>query len=666
MQRLTSLQRARYAVPVLRGHRISLPVERRTVRFGVFEVDLRAGELRKSGLRIKLQEKPFQILGALLERAGEIVTREELQKRLWPGDTFVDFDHSLGTAVGKLRQALGDSAQNPRFVETLGGRGYRFIAPVTASGQVFAARSGDDLAGGQARDADSVAAAPEKRPRGGPSKFWLGTGAAMVVAAVVVAVLSVSGWRDRVLNLDRPTAISSLAILPFENLTHDSNQEYYADGMTEELITDLGKIGALRVISRTSVMSYKGARKPLAQIARELNVDAVVEGSVLRSGQRVRITAQLVRANPEKHLWAESYERDARDVLALQADVAHDIAVEIRVKLTPQEQARMSSSRPVDPEAHEAYLRGVYFWNKRTEPDLEKSVEYFNSAIQKDPGYAVFYAGLAQAYNSIGVYGHLAPREIFPKARVVALKALALDDSLGEAHAALGFYKSVYDWDQPGADIEFRRAIELNPGYTFAHIWRGEVLSLMEQHAEARAELDRARELDPTSLIASDQRGWVLYMARDYDEAIAQIQKTLELEPRFAHAHCWLGKAYLQKGMVLEGLAQLQESASLPGGDSPLFLPWLGYAYALSGNRAEAYKVIDAIKSQERKGFGSPSGMAAIYCGLGETNQALDWLEKACQERDPMLPNIQVEPAFDPLRSNTHFQDLVRRSTLTP
>jgi TolB-like protein/DNA-binding winged helix-turn-helix (wHTH) protein/Tfp pilus assembly protein PilF len=645
---------------------INFAAERRTISFGVFEVDLRSGELRKNGSRVKLQEKPFQILAVLLDRPGELVTREELQKRLWPADTIVDFDHSLGTAIGKLRQALGDSAHNPRFVETLGGRGYRFIAPVADSLETPNPPNMRPVASYPMPAAETTEAVSRKGARR-PGKVWpIGAAAAVLTLVATLIVLNVGGWRDQILPTSRPADIRSLAVLPFENLSHDLDQEYFADGMTDELITNLGKIGALRVISRTSVMSYKGTRKPLAQIARDLNVDGVVEGTVLRSGERVRITAQLIRVNPERHLWAESYERDLRDVLALQEDVVHDIAREVRIKLTPQERALLSNGRPVNPEAQEAYLRGVYFWNKRTTQGFEKSIEYFNQAIRKEPSYALAYAGLANAYNMLGAYGYSVPREIYPKAHVAALKALALDDTSGEAHAALGLYKSVYEWDQPGADRELRRAIELDPGYAFAHIWRGEGLSIMERHWEAVAELDRARELDPTSLMVSDQRGWVLYMARRYDDAIEQIRKTVELEPRFAHAHCWLGKVYLQKGMVQGGLAELKDAASLPGGDSQLYAPWLGYAYALSGKRAEALKVVETMKAQEQKSHTSPFGIAVIYCGLEQKGQALAWLEKAYQERDPHLPEAKIEPAFDPLRSDAHFQHLVGRSSLPP
>jgi TolB-like protein/DNA-binding winged helix-turn-helix (wHTH) protein/Tfp pilus assembly protein PilF len=650
------------------------------IRFGVFELDLQSGELRKSGLRIKLQEQPFQVLAALLERPGEVVGKEELRKRLWADDTFVDFDHGLGSAINRLREALGDSADNPRFVETLSRRGYRFIAHVDVGSGLAAPvvapkghlRSGETAApqgdlqalppatwggNGAPVGADASLGVGARKPAR-PSPWPLRLAAMLAMLLVGLAV----GWFvwHRAWPPSAQAArsrISSLAVLPLENLSRDPEQEYFADGMTDELITNLAKVSALRVISRTSAMQYKDTKKPLPQIARELNVDAVVEGTVLRSGSRVRITAQLVHAAEDRHLWAETYERDLRDALALQGEVARDIANRIQVKLTPQERAGLSSARPVNPEAHEAYLRGVYFWNKRTQQDLEKSIEYFNQATQRDPGYALPYAGLANAYNSLGGYGHSIPREMYPKALAAALKALALDDTLGEAHAALGFYKAQYEWDHPGADREFQRAIELNPGYAFAHVWRADqVLSKLERHTEALAELDRARELDPTSLNVSDQRGWVLYMARRYDEAIGQFRKTLELEPRFAHAHCWLGKAYLQKGMLREGLAELQEAASLPGGDSPLFRPWLGYGYARCGKRAEASNIIETLKAQAYSSW----GIAAIYCGLGQEDQALAWLERAYQERDPRLPYANIEPAFDPLRSDAHFKDLMR------
>jgi TolB-like protein/DNA-binding winged helix-turn-helix (wHTH) protein/predicted Zn-dependent protease len=666
---------------------------RRVAQFGPFEVDLQAGQLRKNGRKVKLQDQPFQILACLLEHAGQVVTREELRQKLWPADTFTDFDHGLNNAINRLREALCDSADKPRYIETLPRRGYCFIAPLDIGSGPAPPRippEGKLPSGGTTTAPQKhpqvipqpipashgtpfgaatslVGAIPEQPPR----RTWGRRLAAMLAILLVGLALGWFVWHQtsRHRGVASTGHVGSLAVLPLENLSGDKEQDYFADGMTDELITNLGKISALRVISRTSVMQYQGAKKPLPEIARELNVDALLEGTVLRSGERVRITAQLVGVNPEKHLWAEAYERDLRDVLALQDEVARDIANRIQVRLTAREQAGLSSGRPVDPEAHSAYLRGVYFWNKRTRQGLEKSIEYFQQATQRDPGYALPYAGLAIAYNSLAAYGHLLPREVYPKAYAAASRALELDETLGEAHAALGFYKAAYEWDPEGADRELRLAIELNPGYALAHVWRADqVLSkFLGRHTEALAEIDRARELDPTSLLVSDQRGWVLYIARRYDEAIEQFHKTLELEPRFAHAHCWLGKAYLQKGMLREGLAELEEAVSLPGGDSPYFWHWLGYGYARCGKRAEALKIIQTLKAQEQKGFASPWwAIAAIYCTLGQKDKALVWLERAYKERDPRFPSANIEPAFDPLRSDPHFKDLMRRSRMPP
>ena len=508
----------------------------------------------------------------------------------------------------------------------------------------------------------SIDRATELSPRlSGTRTILFAALAALILIAIAVIP---SPLRDRLRGTSRSLPIRALAVLPLQDLSGVKGQEYFADGMTDELITEIAHIGSLRVISHTSAMRYRGVHTPLAQIARELNVDAVLRGTVLRSGERVRIAVELVWVNPEKHLWAETYTRDLRDVLALQEEVVRDITTEIRIKLTRQEQASLSTARPMDPEAHEAYLRGVYFWNKRTEPELEKSIAYFNQAVQKDPSYALACAGLANAYSSLAIYGHQAPRTIYSKALASARRALALDPALAEAHAALGFYKSNFEWDQPGAEREFRRAVELSPGYALAHVWRGETLTLMHQHSEALAELDRASGLDPTSLMVSDQRGWVLYMARRYDDAIRQLHKTIELESRFAHTHCWLGKAFLQKGMLREGLAELEHAASLPGGNSLLFTPWIGYAYALSGRRREASEIVGMMKAKERKGLASPYAIAVIYCGLGQKDQALAWLEKAYQARDSLFSDVHIEPALDFLRSDAHFQHLLRRSNL--
>jgi serine/threonine protein kinase/Flp pilus assembly protein TadD len=461
--------------------------------------------------------------------------------------------------------------------------------------------------------------------------------------------------------------IQSVAVLPLADLSDQQPApDYFADGMTEALITDLAKIKALRVISRTSVMQYKGVQRPLPQIARELNVDAVVEGSVLRSGKRVRITAQLIDAATDQHLWAESYERDLRDVLSLQGEVARAIANDIQVKLTPQEQARLVSARSVDPEAYQLYLKGRFYWNKRTEAGLKKGIEYFHQAIDLDPNYALAYAGIADCYSLLGwdLFGPLPPREALPIAKAAARKALETDDSLAEAHNSLAWTKLAFDWDWTGAEREFKRAIELNPGYAITHHWYAECLAGMGRYAEALAEIRQAQELDPLSLIISSIVGWVLYFDRKNDQAIAEFRKTLELDPNFWVAHWTLGRAYEQKAMFTEAIAEIQKAIDFSG-SSPLSLAALGHTYAVSGRRAEAERVLNQLKDSSKQTYISPYGIAAIHAGLGEKDQAFLWLEKAYEERSGWLIWLRAEPGSDPLRSDPRFQDLLRRIGLT-
>ena len=628
---------------------------RRAVRFGVFEVDFAAGELRKHGIRIKLRgEQPFQVLSILLEQPGEVITREELCKKLWPADTFVDFEHSLATAIGKIREALGDSADNPRYIETLPRRGYRFIANVTVL-------SADPLNKVQPATRDipraedhgqvelaSKAEVPKPQPW---ARAWKISAFALVPALVILMAWIVH-------SASRPSSnIRSLAVLPLESLSGDASQDYFADGMTDELITDLGKISALRVISRTSVMPYKRVRKSLPQIARELSVDAVVEGTVLRSGEQVRITAQLIQASADKHLWAESYEGDLRDTLALQKKVARAIAEQIRINLTPQEQAVLKNVKVVNPEAYEAYLKGRYFWNKRTADGLKKAIDYFNQAIEKDPNYAQAYTGLADSYALLGdwEYGILAPKEAFPRAKAAATKALELDNTLGEAHTSLAFSLDLFDWDWASAEREFRRAIELNPGYATAHHWYAWHLSEMGRNREAIAEMRKAQNLDPLSLIISADVAEILLVAHSYDQAIEQSRKTIDMDPNFAVAHYELGQALVQKHMYKEAIAELQKAIELSGG-STTCTSNLAFAYAASGRRKEAVKILSDLKNRSKQ---NASEIALMYVGLDEKDQAMTWLEKAYEER--FNPSILLRPAFDPLRSDPRFQNLVRR-----
>ena len=631
---------------------------RRAVRFGIFEVDFAAGELRKHGIRIKLRgEQPFQVLSILLEHAGEVVTREELRGQLWAADTFVDFEHSLATAISKIRDALGDSADSPRYVETLPRRGYRFIADVAVVDQAPLDRR-ETVVGGvpgtQGHNRADLVREPAASKRWAWSLAWTISGFAV---ALILLILAAQIFR---LSSRPPANIRSLAVLPLESLSGDASQDYFADGMTDELITDLGQISVLRVISRTSIMSYKRTRKPLPQIARELNVDAVVEGTVLRSGEQVRITAQLIQASADKHLWADSYEGDVRDTLALQKKVARDIAEQIRINLTSQEQAALTSVKVVNPEAYEDYLKGRYFWNKRTADGLKKAIDYFDQAIEKDPNYAQAYSGLADSYALLGdwEYGVLAPKEAFPRAQAAATKALELDNLLGEAHTSLAFSLDLFDWDWQSADREFRRAIELNPSYATAHHWYAWHLSEMGRNSEALAEMRKAENLDPLSLIISADVAEILLVAHSYDEAIQQSRKTIDMDPNFAVAHYELGQVFVQKHMYNEAIAELHKAIELSGG-STTCTSNLAFAYAVAGRRNEAVKIMKDLTNRSNHVFSNAPEIALIYVGLDEKDQAMTWLEKAYAEH--FNPSVLLRPAFDPLRSDPRFKDLVRR-----
>jgi TolB-like protein/DNA-binding winged helix-turn-helix (wHTH) protein/Flp pilus assembly protein TadD len=630
------------------------------VRFGTYEVSLQSGEVRKAGLRVRVQQQPMKLLEILLERPGEVVTREELRGRVWPSENFGDFDQALNIAIGKLRSALGDSAENPRFIETLPKRGYRFIAEVSVRDadshpkRPEAATADLPVTGIRQEPQGAMLAVPPRRRR------WLTQGVIVAFALIIgfsVVVLAVWLFRSR---RRAPEEIRSLAVLPLDNLSGDASQNYFADGMTDELITDLSQISALRVISRTSVMVYKGARKPLPQIARELGVDAVVEGTVLRSGDQVRITAQLIEASTDKHLWSQSYEGELRDTLALQKRVAGAIADQIRINLTPREQAALKNVKVVNPEAYESYLKGRYFWNKRTAEGLKAALAYFNQAIEEDPKYAPAYSGLADTYALLGdwQYAVMTPKEAFPKAKAAAIKALELDSALGEAHNSLAFVLDGFDWDLDSGGKEFRRAIELNPGYATAHHWYAWHLSLLGRYDEAIAEMRKAESLDPLSLIINADLAELLVLAHSYDEAIRQSRKTIEMDSNFALAHNQLAQAYLQKHMYDEAIAEMQEAVELSG-RSPTFIANLARAYVASGKRSEAVKLLSDLKKRSNSDYSNASEIAMIYASLGDSDQAMNWLAEGFEER--FNPGVLLRPGFDPLRSDSRFQDLVRR-----
>jgi TolB-like protein/DNA-binding winged helix-turn-helix (wHTH) protein/Tfp pilus assembly protein PilF len=633
------------------------------VRFGTYEICFQSGELRKAGLRVRVQQQPMKLLEILLERPGVVVTREELRSRVWTEESFGDFDQAVNIAIAKLRSALGDSAENPRFIETLPKRGYRFIADVSVvdadARPKRAESSAGDLPGSQEKKTDPGHEIQGARLAADPKRRLWPALRVIVAFALVLSLPVLAVWLFRSRGR-APAGIRSLAVLPLDNLSGDASQNYFADGMTDELITDLAQISALRVISRTSVMVYKGARKPLPQIARELNVDAVVEGTVLRSGDQVRITAQLIEASTDRHLWSQSYEGELRDTLALQNRVARAIADQIRINLTPQEQAALKNVTVVNAQAYESYLKGRYFWNKRTADGLKVALAYFNQAIEEDPKYAKAYSGLADTYALLGdwQYAVMSPKEAFPKAKAAALKALELDSALGEAHNSLAFVLDGFDWDLDSGGKEFRRAIELNPGYATAHHWYAWHLSLLGRYDEAIAEMRKAENLDPLSLIINADLAELLLLAHSYDESIRQSRKTIEMDPNFALAHNQLAQAYLQKHMYDEAIAELQKAVQLSAG-SPTCIANLARAYVASGKRSEGVKLLGDLKKRSNPGYSNASEIAMIYASLGDRDQAINWLEKGYEER--FNPGVLLRPGFDPLRSDLRFQNLVRR-----
>ncbi len=621
----------------------------RSIRFAAFELDLRSGELFKHGHKIRLEGQPIQILICLLENPGQMVTREELHAKLWPADTFVNFEQGLNSAMKRLRQALSDSAEKPRFVETLPRRGYRFIALVQTI----------DPPPTESPVAEPPPAPPDMPARQPRTTLWIWSG---VLVLAAIALLSLF-WRHRsAVGVD--PVITSLAVLPLDNLSGDASQDYFSDGMTDALITELGQIGQLRVISRTSIMTYKGTHKSLPEIARDLNVDAVVEGAVLRSGNQVRITAQLIQASDDKHLWAKSYEGDIGDMLGLQKQVARSISQEIRVELTPHEQEILRHGKRVNPAAYEAYLRGRFFWNKRTADSLQKAIEYFNLAIQKDPECTQAYAGLADSNALLGdwEYGVLPPKEAYQKAEAAAHKALEIDSALGEAHISLAFCLDGFDWDWDRAGREFNQGIELSPGYATGHQWYAWHLAALGRNNEAIAELKKAESLDPLSLIISADLAEAFLVAHRYDDSIKQSRRVVEMDPFFALGHYELGQAYVQTQRFGDAIKELQKAIELSHGN-PTYLANLAYSFARSGDKAGAAKILRDLINQSPHTFSNAPQIAFVYVGLGDHDQAMAWLEKAYNER--FNPGILLRPGFDPLRSDSRFQKLVRRIGLS-
>ena len=632
-----------------------------------------ARQLRKHGVKVKLHGQPFQILLLLLERPGEVVTREEMREKLWAGDTFVDFEHSLNTAIKKLRQALGDSAEEPRYIETLPRLGYRFIGEVA---EAPAAEAAAEAAGPRLVTFSPTAArGQDATPSSALASFlsWFGyrpwrwiliaAAAAGLTAWATILILQVRGRPPR------PARIM-LAVLPFQNLTGDPNQDYFSDGLTEEMITDLGSLepGRLGVIARTSVMQYKRSDKPVDQIGRELGVQYVLEGSVRRDADRVRIAAQLIQMKDQTHLWSRQYDRELRNLLALQGEIAQEVADEIQ--LTLGQDRKPAAAPPPHPahspqsyEAYDLYLKGRYFWNKRTKDGFQQAADYFQQSITKDPNYARAYAGLADTFALMSSWFLVPQNEFIPKARAAALRALQIDGGLAEAHTSLAVIAQNYDYDWQSAEKEYRVAIQLDPGYATAHQWYAECLSLQGRFGEALAESERARQLDPLSLIIATDHGAILYFSRQYDRAIEQFRTVQAMEPNFARTHM-VTFAYVEKGMFAEALAEVGKWHHSDG--TPVW-EMEAYVYGRWGRQAQARRTL-AKWEQWNRSRRSPttSAVLAAYVAVGGKDDAIALLQKAYSEHSNAVVEIKVAPYCDPLRSDPRFQELLRRVGLPP
>jgi TolB-like protein/DNA-binding winged helix-turn-helix (wHTH) protein/tetratricopeptide (TPR) repeat protein len=640
-------------------------------RFGVFELDARTGELRKHGVRLRVRGRPIDILLLLLERPGDVVTREDLRQRLWPADTFVDFDHGLNSAVNRLRDALGDSADNSRFIETLPRRGYRFIAPIAAPVPRSAApvatppptpppeiEAATIPTPSVAMPVEPVVPAPVPRLRWRRASLIAAAG----VAAVVIVAAAVIGWRDWRTSVDS-TGKMTIAVLPFANLSGDPEQDYFSDGFTEEMIAELGTLepGRLAVIGRTTSMLYKGAGKSIGQIGQELGVMYVLDGSVRRAGQRLRITAQLVNTRDMTSLWGDSYERDVGDVLTVQSDVARQIARALALALTPPSDAAAHRT-PTSFSAYEMWMRGRFFRGQATEDGARKAIEYFERAAEVDPAYAAAHAGIADSYLLLGSPGWEvdAPSRLLPSAKEAAERALALDSESAEAHATLSLIKLYFDWDLAATERELTEALRLNPSSAQAHQYHSTLLLVMNRPEEAIAAARRAMELDPLSATASTTLGIRYFYAARIADAIEQFLKTLEVTPGFAVAHWGLAQCYRQQGRHKEAIEQLESAVQLSG-NSAYMRSQLAYGYAAAGNHAAAQAVLRQLREEAGTRYVAPYHLALIAAGLGDTTQTLQWLERAYADRSGWMVFLPVQPEFDGMRQAVDFQRLLAR-----
>jgi len=628
-------------------------------RFGPYELFTPARELHKHGRKVKLRPQPYQVLMLLVERAGDVVTREQLRERVWTSDTFVDFEHGLNTAIKELRAVLSDSAKEPRYIETLPKLGYRFIAPVERPESPAAATQ---PAGAAAESLPAERGLNPSQPASHRRQWLVVAGFALIL---LVALAGSLRWSRPGSRPQQTSAKTMLAVLPFVNLTGDPGQEYFSDGLTEEMIAQLGRydVDRLGVIARTSAMHYKHSQEPIDQIGRELGVQYVLEGSVRRDADKVRITAQLIQVKDQAHLWTRQYDRQLSGLLALQTEIAQEVSDEIHLVFGDSKRSaphRQPAQAPKAYEAYDLYLNGRYFWNERTEQGFQQAAEYFKQAIEKDPAYARAYAGLADTYALRSTWRQVPQSEFMPMARAAALKALQLDEGLAEAHASLALIAENYDYDWQTAEEEYRRAIQLDPSYATAHQWYAECLSYQGRFDEALAESERARLLDPLSLIIATDHGEILYYSRQYDRAIDQFRTVLQMDPNFGRAHAVVS-AYVQTKRFADALADI-EGQHLTGLHEADVWGWEAYIYARTGRTAESRKAFRKLeRAVQASTLDATPVLLVAYIGMDLKDRAFSLLEKAYSEKSNVVTGLKVNPLYDPLRSDPRFQELIRK-----
>ncbi len=646
------------------------------IRFGPFTADLDSGELLREGVRLRLQAQPFQLLTLLLTRTGEVLTRDEIREKLWPADTFVDFDHSLGTAINKIRAALRDSAEEPRFIETLPKRGYRFIGKIAIAAEAEPGAPPPELANSlSAQNQAASASHADPHPAHPPfaNSSWISSRltrrllAGVAMLSIVLAASAAYSRHGFLVHKSSVANFQSVAVLPLSNLSSNPEEIYFADGMTDELITNLAKIRSLRVISRTSVMRYRDAHKSIPEIARELGVDGIVEGTVLRADGKIRITAQLIDGATDRHLWAEEYQRDARDVLTLQGEIARDIADRVNARITLQEQSILSAARPVDPAVGDLYWKAVYFMGKATIPDFKRAEGYFDQIVQADPSNARAWAGVAMADHHLGIWGNY---DVLPRAKAAALKAIELDDSLAEAHTELAMLSFLYDWDVAKAEQEFHRAFALNPqNYPRAHVYYALMLAHLGRWEESTAEIEQARRLDPLSPYTATAAGHIYYYAGRYEDSLRVLKFALDLDPSYEWAHWRLGSYWEFRGEYERALEEFrlatQTDVSRAGSNADL----IRLKRSLETKGSTGYWRESLAINLELWNSGDHTRVVEIarnYMHLGDHEHAIEWLQKGYAIHNTNLHWwLAIQPELDPIRSDPRVQKLLRELQLS-